>query len=625
MRVEYFRTASNAEFALCNNHGGVYISTDHLVTNTNIGLTNLNNAQYYDVATDPTDANYIYAGSQDQGHQRTSTALTNSGTLDFEQVISGDYGHMAFSRNGQSLWTVYPGGWVTYYHSPKTNGYSSDWQLTGNNLPNYGWITPTSAVGTASQNSIYIGGGNINGGNGSYLIKLTAATTAPYGITSTQYAYNFRANSTSGQSNIATIRATSLNTNRIYVSTDDGTFFYSNNGGTSWTKAVGFDGPDGFWLYGASILPSKISADKVWYAGSGYSSDAVWASTNGGQTFTSISAGLGNLFVKEITANADESMLFAATDIGPYVYIVSENMWYPMRGVGVPVQDYTSVEFVPSLNTVRFGTYGRGIWDYKINRLDIAGTLYNSACGTGTGEIKLAVSQGVAPYTYAWSNGATASNITALAAGTYTVTVTDNTSVSETATFIIAASGTISKPANIGATSGCNPTKITLTWDGPNTGTYEIRYRISGTTTWTNLGNVGQVHVRTISGSLLPNTTYQTQIRYVCPNGTTRSAYVSKNKKTSACAAALIANGEVNALNLRISPNPANSYADLWLGNNSTEANIRVYNLAGQLVYSAQSTDAAHQIPTAFWADGIYLVEVSSATATKTLKFVVQH
>ncbi len=625
MRVKYFRTNLNAEFALCNNHGGVYISTDHLVTNTNIGLTNLNNAQYYDVVTDPTDANYLYAGSQDQGHQRSTTGVTNSGVLDFEQVISGDYGHMAFSRSGQSLWTVYPGGWITYYHNPKTSGYNSEWTLTGDDKPNYGWIIPTSAVGTATQNSIYVGGGNVNGGSGSYLIKLTAANAAPYNITSSQYNYNFRTNSNSGSSNISAIRATSLNTNRIYVATDDGTFFYSNDAGTTWAKATGFDGPDGFWLYGSSILPSKLNANKVWFAGSGYSNDAVWVSNNGGQSFSSVSQGLPATLIHEIVANTDETMLFAATEIGPYVYVVADNMWYSMRGVGVPVQDYTSVEFIPTLNTVRFGTYGRGIWDYKINRLDIVGTIYNAACGTGSGEIKLTVSQGVAPYTYAWSNGSTSSNPSALAAGTHTVTVTDNSGTTETASFVIAATGTISKPTNILAGGGCSPTKIVLSWEGPNTGSYEIRYRISGTTTWTNLGNVGQVHTKTISGGLLPNTTYQTQTRYVCPNGSTKSAYVTKSKKTTNCTTALVADNENMVLNnLRVSPNPANDYTIVSF-ENTTEATIRVFNMNGQLVYNAQATDTQHRIPTAFWSDGIYLVEVGTATKRQTSKFVVHH
>ncbi len=46
--------------------------------------------------------------------------------------------------------------------------------------------------------------------------------------------------------------------------------------------------------------------------------------------------------------------------------------------------------------------------------------------GNSSGSINLAVNGGTAPYSYVWSNGATSQNATGLAAGTYSVTVTDS-------------------------------------------------------------------------------------------------------------------------------------------------------------------------------------------------------
>jgi subtilisin-like proprotein convertase family protein len=52
-------------------------------------------------------------------------------------------------------------------------------------------------------------------------------------------------------------------------------------------------------------------------------------------------------------------------------------------------------------------------------------TLTDEVCGDGTGAIDIDVSGGTGPYTFSWSNGPTTEDITALSAGSYTVTVTD--------------------------------------------------------------------------------------------------------------------------------------------------------------------------------------------------------
>ena len=39
-------------------------------------------------------------------------------------------------------------------------------------------------------------------------------------------------------------------------------------------------------------------------------------------------------------------------------------MWEYLGGISAPDQVYWTVEYIEELNTVRFGTYGRGIWDF---------------------------------------------------------------------------------------------------------------------------------------------------------------------------------------------------------------------------------------------------------------------
>lgn len=53
-------------------------------------------------------------------------------------------------------------------------------------------------------------------------------------------------------------------------------------------------------------------------------------------------------------------------------------------------------------------------------------SITNATCGLSNGEIALTISGGRTPYSYVWSNANTTATLTALSAGTYTVTVTDN-------------------------------------------------------------------------------------------------------------------------------------------------------------------------------------------------------
>lgn len=76
-----------------------------------------------------------------------------------------------------------------------------------------------------------------------------------------------------------------------------------------------------------------------------------------------------------------------------------------------------------------------------------AATGTNNTCNGGnTGTADLTVSGGTAPYTYLWSNNATTEDISGLAAGTYTVVVTDNNGCTANAGY------TVTQPTAVSAT-----------------------------------------------------------------------------------------------------------------------------------------------------------------------------
>ena len=107
--------------------------------------------------------------------------------------------------------------------------------------------------------------------------------------------------------------------------------------------------------------------ETVYIGGSGYSNSPVYISNNHGETFEELNNGLPNTLVFQLTGTPDDLLIFAATEIGPYGYSENEDEWFLLSGISAPDQTYWTVDYIPEINTARFGTYGRGIWDFVID------------------------------------------------------------------------------------------------------------------------------------------------------------------------------------------------------------------------------------------------------------------
>ncbi|UKN02930.1 T9SS type A sorting domain-containing protein [Paracrocinitomix mangrovi] len=370
MHIQSYKTSTGTEFTLIPNHGGLSISYDNLSTTENIGMVDLNVGQFYDVATSPVNSAFILGGTQDQGFQRTGLASI-PGKVQFEQIISGDYGQQQFSNNGQAIWTQYPGADFSYYgNAILDNGADYWYQVDGSDLPNAGWIVPTASAPNASDDYILVGGGNINGGSGSYLIKLQniGSTAVP-----TQYNFDFIAASGQPGKPISAVETTPLNPSQWYVSTENGKFFHSEDAGSSWTQTTEAGGPGNDWIYSSDIYASRLTHGLVFLGGTNYFSSCVYMSIDSGQTFVPLNNGdLPNATCYELCMDPEENFLFAATDAGPYVYDMNQEEWFDLSGDVAPIQYYISCEYIASQDIVRFATWGRGIWDFYM--ADVTGT-----------------------------------------------------------------------------------------------------------------------------------------------------------------------------------------------------------------------------------------------------------
>lgn len=348
-----FINSSDDEILFINTDGGIYLSLDDAESVINLSLKNLRISQYYTTYTCRFAPQYTHAGAQDQGYQFSDEGESGD-VLNYDQVISGDYGHMVSSDEGASLWMVYP-GFAMYSPDANNNGGLKFWDFVGSN---YQWM-PELMADPEDPASVYIAGGRIS--TGAHQIHLTFSGNQ---MTYTEEPFDF---SNGSEANISAMAYSSLNTDYRYVMTSELDFFYSTDGGTSWTQTDAFDSPGSHYFYGADIEPSKSSLGVVYIGGSGYSSPPVFISLDNGLTFNDFSEGLPQTLVFDLALSANDSLLFAATEVGAYVCKTADGIWYDLSDGILPDQAYWAVDFVPTLNVARFASYGRGIWDFDLS------------------------------------------------------------------------------------------------------------------------------------------------------------------------------------------------------------------------------------------------------------------
>ncbi len=369
--IKYYEKSDGAPFFVVLNHSGVHISYDNMQTTENLGLDGLNITTLYDHATAPDGT--ICGGAQDKGTFMNNSDNNSGQTImQTENQTTGDGMREVFFNNGASFFGFLQNGSLfCKTDKDRIGGTMHWWDVPGQDTA--GWINPMEAHPDPAAKKVYIGGGNLNEGAGSYLIEMSVdfdENGNNFSWNPRQFAYDFKANSRNGRSVIKALSPAVSDSNRLYVATTDGTFFYSTNAGTTWIKS-NYNIPTSLLPW--DIAVSKTDANKVFLCGRGWSNTGVYQSNDGGQQFTPLATDIPSAVFFDIALSDDDKFLFAATSEGPYVYEFETAKWIYMGDAKTPYVSHRSVEYISDQEIVRFGTYGRGIWDFRIaNTLSVA-------------------------------------------------------------------------------------------------------------------------------------------------------------------------------------------------------------------------------------------------------------
>jgi photosystem II stability/assembly factor-like uncharacterized protein len=347
----------NTNHLINGNDGGIYISHDK-GTDWSF-LPNLPITQFYANDIDFQNPERLYGGTQDNGSMRTMTG----GTDDWEFIYWNDGFYVvvdptdnniiyAESQYGE-LVVSYDGG---LSFNPATNGIDVN--------DRRGWCTPV-VLDPNNPSTLYIGANRLyrSDDNASNWYLVSNDLTNNLGYTS-----------------ISTIAVAPSNSDVIYVGSDDGAVWVTQNAGTLWTNIS--SGLPLRCVSRVAVDPNNAAIAYVTLSGYRFSdyTSQIYRTTNYGQGWTDISGNLPDTPIDDIIVDpALDSTLYIGTDIGVFATTNLGNNW-EVLGNNMPVVPVFDLCLQSPTRTLVAATYGRSMYKYTLS--PITGISENTAPST---------------------------------------------------------------------------------------------------------------------------------------------------------------------------------------------------------------------------------------------------
>lgn len=347
---------ANSNHAYLGNDGGFY-STNDVVNWTH--CDDLPISQFYAGMADPTNANKVIGGLQDN-----NTVMTSAGPTAWQAILGGDgFVPLIDPVTPTIVFCEYQFCSSNSGFKRSTTGGLSPANTAGwTGTDRFNWCTPI-AMNPRNHNTLVAGSqyayrSTNNGRNWSKPAPAVDLT--------------FNTPSLLTYSTLTALDISKADTSVYYTGSDDGRVMRSIDRGVTWTDIS----PGLPKRYVTRVTADPVDPQVVYVTLSGYTQDVqsalVFRSPNRGGTWTNISANLPNVPANDIVVDpTNTQFLYLATDLGVYASKTQGAGWFEL-GAGMPLQVIADLYLHEGSRRLFAFTHGRSAWSFDLASIPLA-------------------------------------------------------------------------------------------------------------------------------------------------------------------------------------------------------------------------------------------------------------
>lgn len=359
--ANWFKNQNGQWFMVLNNDFGTFFAENPHERSSwkNMNQGNIHQMDHHGASWDATDL--LVTGNQDRGTFHWTKIGQDS--LFARTALKADGLRISISNEGKAYWFIHYWPSIYHRHAPITGDPRlAQTQLNNRTVKNW-YSPPMKPSWVPNEDAIYLTGE-------AKLIKLSYKSDSNK-IIKKELDFDFKKASGDVSYGIETIP---LDTNRLYVVSKNGHFFYSKDGGKNFSKTA-YTGPvpsatqrRTWGLVGHAIEAADNNPDLIYWSGiggKGYTPFLI--SEDGGITFRAATKGLpSNARIDGIAVTPNGDYVFGTNG---YVFILAENKWFEMKGNSYPLAgNINGVDYLPESEIIRYYTYGLGVMDFVLER-----------------------------------------------------------------------------------------------------------------------------------------------------------------------------------------------------------------------------------------------------------------